>query len=113
MDDTKKFLSLGNFLFVQEEDIHTLVAAIEKNGIYKLGRSGIPRLFSPDSKVALEAFSHLALYLNDLQIIDLGDEDTSEKKGFSDVGLMNMDGQKQWLLIWTLATRRKIERFVL
>ena len=86
MDDTKKFLSLGNFLFVQEEDIHTLVAAIEKHGIYKLGRSGIPRLFSPDSKVALEAFSHLALYLNDLQIIDLGDEDTSEKKGFSDAG---------------------------
>ena len=86
MDDTKKFLSLGNFLFVQEEDIHTLVAAIEKHGNYKLGRSGIPRLFSPDSKVALEAFSHLALYLNDLQIIDLGDEDTSEKKGFSDAG---------------------------
>ena len=86
MDDTKKFLSLGDFLFDQEEDIQTLVAAIEKHGIYKLGRSGIPRLFSPDSKAALEAFSHLSLYQNDLQIFDLGDEDTSEKKGFSDAG---------------------------
>jgi len=86
VDDIKKFLSLGDFLFGQEEDIQTLVAAIEKHGIYKLGRNGIPRLFSPDSKVALEAFSHLALYLNDLQIVDLGDEDTSEKKGFSDAG---------------------------
>ena len=62
MSAFEKFMTLGDFVFDDVEDLATVGEAIQEHGIYKLDQSGIPKSYSVDSKVAFDALYRLVLH---------------------------------------------------
>ncbi len=86
MSAFEKFMTLGDFIFDQGEDLETVGEAIQEHGIYKLDQIGIPKSYSVGSKVAFEALYRLVLHWEDEIAPQEHRLGTDKREGFISIG---------------------------
>ena len=82
----EKFMTLGDFIFDDVEDLATVGEAIQEHGIYKLDQSGTPISYAVDSKVAFDALYRLVLRWEDQQETQKYPLSTDTREGFASIG---------------------------
>ena len=86
MSAFEKFMTLGDFVFDDVEDLATVGEAIQEHGIYKLDQSGIPKSYSVDSKETFEALYLLVFHSDDEFAPEEYRLGADEREGFASIG---------------------------